>query len=73
MTFQLEFIFLFISYFIKRILSKSFVKSGEFEKIYIRGNGHIGGEGGGGGGGGYKGASFLFADFDYLLNKKDCI
>lgn len=47
MTFQLEFIFLFISYFIKRILSKSFVKSGEFEKIYIRGNGHIGGEGGG--------------------------
>ena len=50
MTFQLEFIFLFISYFIKRILSKSFVKSGEFEKIYIRGNGHIGGEGGGGGG-----------------------
>lgn len=48
MTFQLEFIFLFISYFIKRILSKSFVKSGEFEKIYIRGNGHIGGEGGGG-------------------------
>ena len=69
MTFQLEFIFLFISYFIKRILSKSFVKSGEFEKIYIRGNGHMGG----GGGGGYKGASFLFADFDYLLNKKDCI
>ena len=50
MTFQLEFIFLFISYFIKRILSKSFVKSGEFEKIYIRGNGHIGGEGGRGGG-----------------------
>ena len=46
MTFQPEFIFLFISYFIKMILSKSFVKSGEFEKIYIRGNGHIGGEGG---------------------------
>ena len=68
MTFQLEFIFLFISYFIKRILSKSFVKSGEFEKIY-KGEWPYRGRGGGG----YKGASFLFADFDYLLNKKDCI